>query len=509
MDRRTFVKSGVAGGVAAALGRNMGQAMAGAGDSVKLVADCKARIAAIDKAGPRLNAIIELNLDADDQARALDAERRAGKSRGSLHGIPVLLKDNIATGDKMSTSAGSIALDGVRAARDAFLVKKLREAGAVILGKTNLSEWANLRSTRSTSGWSSRGGLTRNPHALDRNTSGSGSAAAAAAGLAPMTIGTETNGSIVSPASINGIVGIKPTVGLVSRAGIIPISHTQDTAGPMCRSVAEAAALLQAMAGPDPDDAATKDAPSAPDFLSALNAGALRGARLGVVRSMFGRNEMAGKVIDTAIRVLRDLGAVIVDPVDIPNRDKLGAAALEVLLQEFRPGVDLYLRAYAPDASVKSMADVIAFNAANAARAMPFFGQEFLTQAQAKEGLESKAYLDALATCRRFSREEGIDKAMAENKLDALIAPTTGPAWLTDFINGDAGNGGSFSSPAAIAGYPHVTVPAGHVHGLPIGLSFVARAWEEAKLIGFAYAFEQAAKARVEPQFRPSVNLQA
>lgn len=480
--------------------------MAEMGGSAKQVADCQAKIAAIDKAGPRLNAIIELNPDADDQARALDAERRAGQSRGPLHGIPVLLKDNIATADRMMTTAGSIALDGVPAARDAHLVKRLRAAGAVILGKTNLSEWANLRSTRSTSGWSSRGGLTRNPHALDRNTSGSssGSAAAAAAGLAPLTVGTETNGSIVSPASINGIVGIKPTVGWVSRAGIIPISHTQDTAGPMCRTVTEAAALLQAMAGPDPDDAATQTAPTSPDFLSALNIGALRGARLGVVRPLFGRNDRAGKVIDEALDVLRDLGAVIVDPVDIPNRDKFGSAPLEVLLYEFRPGVDAYLRAYAPDAKVKSMADVIAFNTANAARAMPFFGQEFLVQAQAKEGLESKAYQDALALCRRISREEGIDKVMLEQKLDALIAPTTGPAWLTDFINGDAGNGGSFSSPAAISGYPHVTVPAGHVQGLPIGLSFIARAWEDGKVIGFAYDFEQAAKARIEPQFKPS-----
>jgi amidase len=507
IDRREFMALSAAAGLLT----QPGNAMANDKSAAQFVADCKAKIAALDKTGPKLNAIIEVNPEADAIALAMDSERAKGKTRGPLHGLPVLLKDNIATADGMATTAGSLALDGVRADRDAHLVKRLRDAGAVVLGKTNLSEWANLRSTRSTSGWSGRGGLTRNPHALDRNTSGSssGSAVAAAAGYAPMTIGTETNGSIVSPSSVNGIVGVKPTVGLVSRAGIIPISHTQDTAGPMCRTVADAAALLQVIAGQDPDDPATLEAPPPPDYGAALKADALRGARIGVVRAMYGRNEMAGKVIDAAIAVMRGLGAEVIDPVDIPNRDKVGAVALEILLQEFRPGVDAYLAAYASNAKVKSMKDVIAFNEANASAAMPFFGQEFLIQAVAKGGLESAEYKKALETARHFSRTEGLDKTFAEHKLGAVIAPTTGPAWLTDIINGDAGNGGSFSSPAAIAGYPHVTVPAGHVYGLPVGLSFVGRPWSEAQLLGFAYAFEQSAKASIAPRFLSSLNRQA
>jgi amidase len=415
------------------------------------------------------------------------------------------LKDNIATADRLQTTAGSMVLLGARPPRDAHLVTRLREAGAVILGKTNLSEWANIRSTRSTSGWSTRGGLTRNPHALDRNTSGSssGSAAAAAAGLAPLTVGTETDGSIVSPASINGVVGLKPTVGLVSRSGIVPISHTQDTAGPMTRSVADAAALLGVLAGPDPRDAAAAQA-RAQDYTRFLDAGRLKGARLGVVRNQFGGHEGVNAVIEQALAALKAQGAVLVDPAELRHTDKYERAELDVLLYEFKAGLPKYLAEFAPDAPVRNLADLIAWNREHRGREMRWFGQEHFERADALGGLDESAYQEALATCRRYARDEGIDALLAEHRLDALVAPTGGLAWLTDFVNGDH-YGGSFSSPAAVAGYPHLTVPAGFVQGLPVGLSFVGPAWSEPLLIGLGHAFEQATKARRAPAFTRSL----
>jgi amidase len=467
-----------------------------------------ARIAALDKAGPRLNAVIELNPDALDIAAALDRERAAGKLRGPLHGIPVLLKDNIATGDKMSTSAGSLALAGVRATRDAHVAERLRAAGAVILGKTNLSEWANMRSTRSTSGWSGRGGQTRNPYALDRNTSGSssGSGAAAAASLATLTVGTETDGSIVSPASTCGVVGIKPTLGLVSRSGIIPIAHSQDTAGPMTRSVSDAALLLAALAGVDEADAATRDsAGRKADYAAALRKDGLKGKRIGVARNFFGRNDVVDALIEKELAVLKAQGAILVD-VKVPNIDEYGDSELEVLLYEFKPDLEAWLAGYAPHAPIKTMADLIAYNSKHASREMAFFGQEHLIAAQAKPGLDAAEYRKALANNQRYSRAEGIDRVLGEHRLDALVAPTGGPAWLTDHLNGDH-YGGSFSSPAAVAGYPHITVPAGYARGLPVGLSFVGAAWSEAGLIAMAYAYEQATLHRRAPTFPASIGM--
>jgi len=477
--------------------------------SKSLTALYLARIKAIDKAGPRINSVIEVNPDALAIAAALDKERKEKGPRGPLHGIPVLLKDNIATADRMHTTAGSLALIGVKPPRDAFIVSRLREAGAVILGKTNLSEWANIRSTRSTSGWSARGGLTRNPYALDRNTSGSssGSAAAAAASLAAVTVGTETDGSITSPASINSLVGIKPTVGLVSRAGIIPIAHSQDTAGPMARTVADAAALLAAMAGADARDPATREsAARAVDYTRYLDANALKGARLGVVRSQFGgRNDLVAAEIEKALEVLRAQGAILVEVPELPNMGKYDQSELEVLLYELKADLAAYLAEYAPGAPVKTLADVIAFNEKHKKEEMPYFGQEHFIKAETKGGLDSKEYLDALANNLKLSRAEGIDKVLAEHRLDALIAPTGAPAWLTDFINGDA-SGDSFTTPAAVAGYPHITVPAGFAYGLPCGLSFVGAAWSEPRLIALAYAYEQASKVRRAPTFPKTVN---
>jgi amidase len=536
MKRRDFVRLGIGAGAAAGAAAGVAQVAAAANkhggvassildegvqeqqaqmaagklSSKSLVQQYLARIAAIDKAGPRINAVIELNPDAVAIAEELDRERKAGKLRGPLHGIPVLIKDNIATADKMSTTAGSLALAGVRAAKDAFVAQKLREAGAVIIGKTNLSEWANMRSTHSVSGWSGRGGQTRNPYALDRNTSGSssGSGAAMAAGLATLAIGTETDGSIVSPASTCGIVGIKPTLGLVSRSGIIPIAHSQDTAGPMTRSVADAALLLGAIAGVDGQDGATKDGQGkAADYAAALRVDGLRGKRIGVARNFFGSSPAIDAVIEKELEILKAQGALLVD-VQVPNVDKYGDSELEVLLAEFRPDLEAYLRDYAPHAPVKTMLDVIAFNEKYAGRELQHFGQEHLVAAQKKPGLDDKAYREALANNHRYSREEGIDKILKDEKLDALVAPTGGTAWLTDYINGDH-YGGSFSSPAAVAGYPHVTVPAGYVAGLPVGISFVGTAWTEASLIGMAYAYEQASQRRRAPSFPATVNLKA
>ena len=526
MDRRDFVRIGVAGSAAMGLAPAAMAAIKGDGSildagaveqqarmkagtltSHALVSQYLARIGAIDKAGPRLNAVIELNPDALAIATQLDRERAAGKTRGPLHGLPVLLKDNIATSDRMSTSAGSLALDGVRATRDAHVAAQLRAAGAVIIGKTNLSEWANMRSTHSTSGWSGRGGLTRNPYALDRNTSGSssGSGAAVAASLATFAVGTETDGSIVSPSSTCGVVGIKPTLGLVSRSGIIPIAHSQDTAGPMARSVTDAALLLAAMAGVDERDGITKEGVGkAGPYLAALKRDALKGKRIGVARDFFGRDDKVDAVIEKALLDLKAQGATLVD-IKLPNADKYDDAELQVLLYEFAPGLASYLANYAPHAKIKGMADVIAFNRQHSARELAHYGQKYLEMAQAKGGLDSKEYTDALALCKRYAGPEGIDLVMKENRLDALVAPTSGPAWLTDFINGDH-HGGSFSSPAAVAGYPHVTVPAGYVHGLPVGLSFVGGAWSEAALIGMAYGYEQATLHRKAPRFMPSAS---
>jgi amidase len=408
----------------------------------------------------------------------------------------------------MQTTAGSLALVGAIPVRDAFVAARLREAGAVIIGKTNLSEWANFRSIRSTSGWSARGGLTRNPYALDRNTSGSsaGSGAAIAASLAAVAIGTETDGSIVSPSSINGIVGIKPTVGLVSRAGVIPISRSQDTAGPMTRTVADAAVVLTVLAASDARDDATREASSrAIDYARALDPNALKGARLGVVRSQFGgRNELVSAEMEKALAALKARGAILIDIAELPNNGKYAQDELEVLTYELKAGLAAYLADNVPDAPAKTLSDLIAFNESHKAQELQYFGQEHFIRAEAKDGLDSKEYLGALAASRRLARES-IDKAMSDNNLDALIAPTTGIAWMTDFIKGDNGGGG-FSTPAAVAGYPHVTVPAGFVQGLPFGLSFVGTAWSEQRLIALAYAFEQATKYRRPPSFPKSVN---
>ena len=466
-----------------------------------LVRAYSVRIEALDRRGPKLNSIIEMNPDALAIARERDAERRAGKVRGALHGLPVLLKDNIATADKMSTSAGSLALDGVRALRDAHLVQRLREAGAVILGKTNLSEWANIRSTRSTSGWSARGGLTRNPYALDRSTSGSssGTGAAIAASLCALGVGTETDGSIVSPASTNGLVGLKPTLGRISRAGVVPIAHSQDTAGTMTRTVADAALLYAAMVGADADDPITRQAPPLRPGEECMAPAAMKGVRLGVARAYFTGNDEADAVIEAAITKLREFGATIIEDVGLAT-PAYGDAELSVLLHELKHDLPRWLKAYAPHAKVQTLADVIAFNKANAAREMPWFRQELFEKAQALGGLDSPAYLEALAACVKGARTEGLDRAFDTHQLDALIAPTGGPAWLIDPVNGDH-YGSSFSTPAAVAGYPHLTVPAGFVQGLPMGLSFVGRPFTESALLAMGLAFEQATQHRRAPAF--------
>jgi amidase len=463
------------------------------------------RIDALDRRGPTLRSVIETNPEALAQAEALDAERKAKGPRGPLHGIPILVKDNVDTADKMMTTAGSLALEGSIPAQDAFVVKKLREAGVVLLGKANLSEWANFRSTRSTSGWSARGGLCKNPYVLDRNPCGSssGSGAAVSANLCAIAVGTETDGSIVCPSTTNGIVGIKPTVGLVSRAGIIPISHTQDTAGPMARTVADAALLLAALVGRDPRDPATADSPAAPDYARSLDAQGLRGARIGVARNHFGFNGKVDRLMEDALAEMARQGAVLVDPAEIPNADKLNDPELEVLLFEFKADLNAYLAGLGPKAPVKSLEEAIAFNERHREREMPYFGQELFVKAQEKGPLTTPAYLEALWRCRRFSRTEGIDAVLEKHRLDALVAPTGGPSWTTDVVNGDHFTGGSSSSPA-VAGYPSVTVPAGFVFGLPVGISFIGTAWSEPTLIRLAYAFEQATRHRKPPRFLPT-----
>jgi amidase len=477
--------------------------------AASLTMEYMARVGAVDRSGPRVNSVIELNPDALAIADRLDAERKAKGPRGRLHGIPVLIKDNIDTADRMRTSAGSLALGESIPARDAFIVQRLREAGAVLLGKTNLSEWANFRSTRSTSGWSGRGGLTRNPYALDRNACGSssGTGAAIAANFAAIGIGTETDGSIVCPSNANGLVGFKPTVGLWSRSGIVPISHSQDTAGPMCRTVRDAAILLGALAGADARDAATAGRSKADvDYTRALDAKGLNGARIGVLRKMVGGDSRVARVFDDAILAMRSAGATIVDPVDIPNASRLDDPELDVLLYEFKADLNAYLATLGPEAPQKTLADVIRYNVANRDREMPYFNQELFERAQAKGPLTTPAYRTALATCRRLSRSEGIDLAVKSHKLDALVAPTGGPAWLTDLVNGDHFTGGS-STLAAVAGYPTVTVPAGFIFGLPVGLSFIGSAWSEARLLRVAYAFEQQTHSRRPPKFLPTAPI--
>lgn len=484
-------------------------AMRSGGESaVSLAHKYLARIDAIDRHGPKLNAIIELNPDALAIARELDAERNSRGARGPLHGIPVLIKDNIDTHDKMMTTAGSLALLGSIPPQDSTVARRLREAGAVILGKTNLSEWANFRGNKSTSGWSGRGGLTRNPYVLDRDPSGSssGSGAAVAANLCSFAIGTETDGSIVSPSAHCGIVGLKPTLGLISRAGIVPIAHSQDTAGPMARTVTDVAIALGALVGADNRDEATNASRghTESDYTKFLDANGLRGARLGVARKFFSASARATKILDASLEVFRRAGAELVDPADLPTHGKFGGAEHEVLLYEFKADLNAYLATLGSNAPVHSLEEIIAFNERNRERELVFFGQETMIAAQKKGPLTEPAYLKALDDAKRLAGRGGIDAVMDEHRLDAIIAPTAGPASRVDFIFGDRGEGGS-SSPAAVAGYPNITVPAGYVYGLPVGISFFGRAWSEPVLLRLAYAFEQQTRARRKPTYLPSV----
>ncbi len=504
---------------------------AGSETSRSLAEKYLARIEAVDRSGPALHSVLETNPDALAIADQLDAERKARGPRGPLHGIPILLKDNIATADRMMTTAGSLALAGTKPPKDAFIALRLRAAGAVILGKTNLSEWANFRSTHSSSGWSGRGGQTKNPYALDRNPSGSssGSGVAVAANLAAAAVGTETDGSIVSPSNNNSLVGIKPTLGLLSRSGIVPIAHSQDTAGPMARTVADAALLLAAMAGADPDDAATRAGAAGPrvgaptlakdgrprsssptDYSAALDPNGLKGARIGIVRDkLFGYSVAADQLADAAIAVMKRLGATVVDPVKIPTLGRFGGNEFEVLLFEFKADLNKYLTWLGPASPVHSLKEVIAFNDAHNDQEMPYFGQEILTMAEKKGPLTDPKYKAALTSNRQRARMLGIDAVMTNHTLDALFAPTGGVPWLTDLVNGDssAANAEAPSTITSVAGYPHITVPAGYFHGLPVGVSFFGRAWSEPTLIKLAYSYEQATKRRTPPTFAPTAEF--
>jgi amidase len=478
--------------------------------STRLVELYLARIQAIDRNGPALGAVLALNPDAAANARQLDLERKNGQLRGPLHGIPILLKDNIETSDHTSTTAGSLALADWRAPQDAFVAARLRAAGAIVLGKTNLSEWANFRSTHSTSGWSGRGGQTKNPYALDRNPSGSssGSGVAAASSLCAAAVGSETDGSVTGPSSINGISGIKPTVGLVSRSGIIPISASQDTAGPMARTVRDVAILLSVMAGgSDPQDPANaaSQGKAASDYTRFLDPNGLRGARLGIARKFFENNAPMDAFLNGCIDALKKAGAEVIDPADLATHGQLDAPEQQVLLYEFKDGINRYLTRLPSGSPARTLKDLISFNEKNRDREMPFFAQELFIQAEAKGPLTDAAYLKARADCVRLSRQEGIDALLAKNKLDAIVTLTSGPACLIDHIAGDTDTGGC-TTPAAVAGYPHITVPAGFYRGLPIGLSFFSTAWTEPTLFKLAYGWEQQMNARRKPGFLASAS---
>jgi amidase len=543
MDRRDFVRFGAVAGVAAITGRPLaGKALGGGSEfaggserfaipafdleeatlgdlqarmvagrmtSVSITRQYIARIEELDRKGPTLRHVLEINPDALAIADSLDRERKSGRVRGPLHGIPILLKDNIDTGDRMTTTAGSLALEGSIPPQDAFIAAKLRAAGAVLLGKTNLSEWANFRSTHSSSGWSGRGGQAKNPYVLDRNPCGSssGSGGAVSANLCAAAIGTETDGSIVCPSSANGIVGIKPTLGLVSRSGIIPIAHSQDTAGPMARTVRDAAIILNALTGIDPRDPATRSAQARGliDYTRALDPNGLRGARIGVARTkFFGYSDVTDKIINDAIDMMKAQGAVIVDPANIDTAGKFDDSEFDVLLYEFKADLNAYLAGLGPKAPVRTLQEIIDFNDRNKDREMPWFGQEIMVMAQKKGPLSEKKYRDELAKNVRMSRTKGIDATMTKHKLDAIVAPTGGPPWTTDLINGDHFSGAS-STPAAVAGYPNINVPAGFWHNLPVGISFFGRAYSEPTLIKLAYAYEHASKHRRAPQFIPTL----
>lgn len=467
-----------------------------------------ARIEEIDKQGPAINSVLELNPDALSIAESLDRERKVKGPRGPLHGIPVMIKDNIDTADKMMTTAGSLALVGSKPPKDSWVAQRLRAAGAVILGKTNLSEWANIRSSHSTSGWSGRGGLTRNPYALDRNPCGSssGSGAGVSANLCAAAIGTETDGSIVCPSSSNGLAGIKPTVGLVSRSGIIPISHSQDGAGPMCRTVRDAATILGVLTGVDPEDAATVESNGkfCTDYTAFCDPNGLRGARIGVARKYFGFNDAVDTLMELSLDAMKKQGATLVDPADIETLGKFDESELLVFMYELKADLNKYLARLGPSAPVRTLKEIIDFNDRNRQREMPYFGQDLFLKAEAKGPLTEKEYLDALQKNHQLARTEGIDALMDKHHLDAIVAPTGGPAWITDLINGDHVAGGS-SNAAAVAGYPNINVTAGFISGLPVGISFFGRAWSEPTLIRLAYAFEQTTKARQAPRFLLSV----
>jgi amidase len=538
LDRRTLFRYGGIGAAAAVVGQAIGRAapappaeaarvepfeldeatisdlqrkmVSGEESARSLTEKYLARIEALDRKGPELRSVLETNPDAMAIAEKLDTERKSGRVRGPLHGIPVLVKDNIGTADRMTTTAGSLALEGSIPSSDAFIAKMLREAGAVLLGKTNLSEWANFRSTHSSSGWSGRGGQCRNPYALDRNASGSssGSGAATAANLCAVAIGTETDGSIVSPSNNCSLVGIKPTLGLASRSGIIPIAHSQDTPGPMCRTVADAAFLLTAIAGTDPSDPASKAGAGKgkPDYTKFLDPKGLEGARIGVPRKgLYGQSAPADRLVEAAIADMKRLGAVIVDPADIETTSAFEKTELEVLLYEFKADLNVYLAALG-NARARTLKDLIDFNEKNRQREMPYFGQEIFEMAQKKGPLTDKAYREALEKDLKNSQKDGIDKTMDKHKLDALVAATSGPPTLIDLVNGDYGVNGSSTIPA-VAGYPDITVPAGYYFGLPVGISFFGRAWSEPTLIRIAYAYEQATKHRRTPKFLPMADL--